>query len=121
MKKLVCEKKQESYLKKYRKKEKNMNMQALMRQAQNLQKDMLKIQEEIEKTEFEGENSLIKVKVNGKKEILSINIDKSSNMDKDDIEMLEDMIMVAINNAFKKVDALREQKMSKFGNIPGMF
>ena len=44
-----------------------------------------------------------------------------NNMDKDDIEMLEDMIMVAINNAFKKVDALREQKMSKFGNIPGMF
>ena len=98
-----------------------MNMQALMRQAQNLQKDMLKIQEEIEKTEFEGENSLVKVKVNGKKEILSINIDKSANMDKEDIEMLEDMIMVAINNAFKKVDTKKKKKMPKFGNIPGIF
>lgn len=98
-----------------------MNMQALMRQAQNLQKDMLKIQEEIEKTEFEGENSLVKVKVNGKKEVISVNIDKNSTLDAEDLEMLEDMIMVALNNAFKKVDALKEQKMSKFGNIPGMF
>lgn len=98
-----------------------MNMQALMKQAQNLQKDMIKIQEEIEKTEFEGENSLVKVKVNGKKEVLSINIDKKALVDPEDLEMLEDMIMVALNNAFKKVDSLREQKMSKFGNIPGMF
>lgn len=98
-----------------------MNMQALMKQAQNLQKDMIKIQEEIEKTEFEGENSLVKVKVNGKKEVLSINIDKKAIVDPEDLEMLEDMIMVALNNAFKKVDSLREQKMSKFGNIPGMF
>lgn len=98
-----------------------MNMQALMKQAQNLQKDMLKIQEEIENTEFEGENSLVKVKVNGKKEILSITIDKNASLSNEDLEMLEDMIMVSINNAFKKVDKLREQKMSKFGNIPGMF
>ena len=98
-----------------------MNMQALMKQAQNVQKDMLKIQEEIENTEFEGENSLVKVKVNGKKEILSITIDKNASLSNEDLEMLEDMIMVSINNAFKKVDKLREQKMSKFGNIPGMF
>ena len=98
-----------------------MNMQALMRQAQNLQKDMLKVQEEIEKKEFEGESSLVKVKVNGKKEILSVEIDKSVTLEKDDIEMLEDMITVALNNTFKKVDDYREQKMSKFGNIPGLF
>ena len=84
-----------------------MNMQALMRQAQNLQKDMLKVQEEIEKKEFEGESSLV--------------IDKSVTLEKDDIEMLEDMITVALNNTFKKVDDYREQKMSKFGNIPGLF
>ena len=98
-----------------------MNMQALMRQAQNLQKDMLKVQEEVEKKEFEGESSLVKVKVNGKKEILSVEIDKSVTLEKDDIEMLEDMITVALNNTFKKVDDYREQKMSKFGNIPGLF
>lgn len=98
-----------------------MNMQALMRQAQNLQKDMLKVQEEIEKTTFDGESSLVKVKVNGKKEILSIEIDKNSKLESEDIELLEDMLQVALNNTFKKVDAFKEQKMAKFGNIPGLF
>ena len=98
-----------------------MNMQAIMKQAQNLQKDMLKVQEEIEAKEFEGESSLVKVKANGKKEILSVKIDSSEKLDVEDLELLEDMIMVAINNTFKKVDEYREQKMSKFGNIPGLF
>ena len=82
---------------------------------------MQKQEEEIEKTTFEGESSLVKVKVNGKKEVLSISIENKDSLDKDDLEILEDMIMVALNNAFKKVDDLREQKMSKFGNIPGLF
>ena len=98
-----------------------MNMQALMHQAQNLQKDMLKVQEEIEKTTFDGESSLVKVKVNGKKEVLSIEIDKNAKLETDDIELLEDMLLVALNNTFKKVDNFKEQKMSKFGNIPGIF
>jgi DNA-binding YbaB/EbfC family protein len=98
-----------------------MNMQALMRQAQNLQKDMLKVQEEIANKEFEGESSIVKVKANGNKEILSVEIDKSASLEADDLEMLEDMIMVAINNTFKDIDDYREQKMSKFGNIPGLF
>lgn len=98
-----------------------MNMQALMRQAQNLQNDMLKIQKEIENTKFEGENSIVKVQVNGKKEILSIEIEKNIELASDDIDMLEDALVVAINNAFKKVDSLKEQKMSKFSNIPGLF
>ena len=98
-----------------------MNMQALMRQAQNLQKDMLKVQEEVEAKEFEGESSLVKVKVNGKKEILSIKIDSSEKLESDDIELLEDMLMVALNNTFKQVDEYRDKKMSKFGNIPGIF
>ncbi len=99
-----------------------MNIQALMRQAQTLQKDMQKQEEEIEKTTFEGESALVKVKVNGKKEILSVVIENKENLEKDDLEILEDMIMVAINNAFKKVDDLREKKMAKYSNMmPGMF
>lgn len=99
-----------------------MNIQALMKQAQTMQKDMQKQEEEIEKTEFEGESSLVKVKVNGKKEVLSITIENKENLDKDDLEILEDMIMVALNNAFKKVDDLREKKMSKYTNMmPGLF
>jgi hypothetical protein len=98
-----------------------MNMQALMRQAQNLQKDMLKVQKEIEEKEFEGESSIVKIKANGNKEILSVEIDKTASLEADDLEMLQDMIMVAINTTFKKIDDYREQKMSKFGNIPGLF
>ena len=93
-----------------------------MKQAQTIQKDMQKQEEEIEKTTFEGESSLVKVKVNGKKEVLSIIIENKDNLEKDDMELLEDMIMVALNNAFKKVDELREQKMSKYSNMmPGLF
>ena len=98
-----------------------MNMQALMKQAQNLQKDMLKVQEEIEKTEFIGESSFVKIKVNGKKEILSVTIERKDELEKEDLEILEDMIMIATNNALKKVDEFKEQKMSKFGNLPGLF
>lgn len=99
-----------------------MNIQALMKQAQTLQKDMQKVEEEIENTTFEGESSLVKVKVNGRKEILSISIENKENLEKDDLEILEDMIMVALNNAFKKVDDLREKKMSKYSNMmPGLF
>ncbi|MBR1385762.1 MAG: YbaB/EbfC family nucleoid-associated protein [Bacilli bacterium] len=99
-----------------------MNIQAIMKQAQSLQKDMQKQEEEIEKTTFDGESALVKVKVNGKKEILSVEIQNKDNLEKDDLEILEDMIMVAINNAFKKVDDLREKKMSKYSNMmPGLF
>ena len=98
-----------------------MNMQALMKQAQNLQKDMLKTKEEIDSTTFEGESSIVKVVVNGKKEVLNIKIDGDS-IEKEDIEMLQDMIVVAINQAFKKVDDYTEQKMAKYGNVmPGLF
>lgn len=98
-----------------------MNMQALMRQAQNLQKDMLKVREELDKMEFSAENGMVKVRVNGKKELLAIEIDKNNSIEKEDIELLEDMIQVALNKAFKDVDKKAEEKMSKFGNIPGLF
>lgn len=98
-----------------------MNMQAIMRQAQNLQRDMMKAKEEIDNTIFEGESSFVSVKVNGKKELLDIKIDHDS-IETDEIEMLQDMIVVAMNQAFKKVDELTEQKMAKYGNImPGLF
>lgn len=98
-----------------------MNMQALLKQAQNMQKEMIKAKEEIDNTIFVGENSLIKVEVNGSKEIKSVKINTNEPIEMDEIEMLEDMIMVAINSAFQKVDKLTEEKMGKFSNIPGMF
>lgn len=96
------------------------NMQALVKQAQVMQKEMVKIKGEIDNTIFVGESSLVTVKVNGKKEIVDVNIN-SSNLDKDDLDMIADMFIVATNSAMKQVDDVTEKKMAKFGNIPGLF
>lgn len=97
-----------------------MNMQAMLKQAQKLQRDMLKTQEEINNTEYTGKSSLVTVKVNGKKEVLSIKID-SEELEKDELEMLEDMILVALNDAFKQVDKDTEEKMGAYTKgVPGM-
>ncbi|MEG2564092.1 MAG: YbaB/EbfC family nucleoid-associated protein [Bacilli bacterium] len=98
-----------------------MNMQALMKQAQTLQKDMMNTKNEIDKMEFTGENSFVKVVVNGKKEVLSIAIDRTVKLDIDDLEVLEDILVVAINAALRKVEETTETKMGKFSNIPGLF
>lgn len=98
-----------------------MNIQALMKQAQNMQKDMMKAKDEVDKTEFIGESSLVKVIVNGKKEVISVEISKDNTLEKDDIEMLEDMLLIALNSAFSKVDKMTEDKMGKFSNMPGLF
>jgi len=97
-----------------------MNMQAMLKQAQALQKDMMKAKEEVDNTEFEGESSFVKVTVKGTKDVVRVEIDADS-LDSDDIEALQDMIVVAINQANKKVDDMMEKKMGKFGNIPGLF
>ena len=98
-----------------------MNIQAMMKQAQALQRDMLKAKKEIDEKEFVGESSLVKITLIGTKEVKSVKIDSSSDLEKDDIEMLEDMIMVAFNDATKKIDEETEKKMGKFANIPGLF
>ena len=98
-----------------------MNMQAMLKQAQALQKDMMKIKDEVDNTEFTGESSLVKVTVKGTKEVVKVEIDAKDGLDADDIEMLQDMIMVAINQANDKIDETLDKKMGKFGNIPGLF
>lgn len=98
-----------------------MNIQAMMKQAQALQKDMMKVKEEVDNTEFIGESSLVKVTIKGTKEVVKVEIDAKDGLESDDIEMLQDMIMIAINDANKKVDAALDKKMGKFGNIPGLF
>ena len=97
-----------------------MNMQAMLKQAQNMQKEMLKVKDEIDKTTFEGESSFVSVTVNGKKEIVEVVIN-ADEVDKDDLDMISDLFVVATNNAMKKVDDYTEKKMAKFGNIPGLF
>ena len=97
-----------------------MNMQAMLKQAQNMQKEMLKVKEEIDNTEFTGESSFVSVTVNGKKEIVDVTIN-DGDVDKDDLDMISDLFMVAANKAMEKVDEVTEKKMAKFGNIPGLF
>lgn len=97
-----------------------MNIQAMMKQAQALQKDMMKAKEEVDNTTFEGSSSFVSVKIKGNKEVVSVKIDADS-LDSDDVEALEDMIVVAINQAQNKADEMMEKKMGKFGNIPGLF
>ena len=98
-----------------------MNMQAIMKQAQKMQKDMMTAKEEIDNMEFESKNSFVTVKGNGKKEIISVKIDAES-LEKEDIEMLEDIILVAVNDINKQVDKITEQKMGKFTQgMPGLF
>ncbi len=101
-----------------------MNMQSMMKQVQKLQKDMTKTQEEINNTEFTGKSSLVTVVMNGQKKLKSVKI-SAEELEKDDIEMLEDMIVVAINDAINEIDKVTEEKMGAYTkgmpNIPGLF
>ena len=97
-----------------------MNMQAIMRQAQHMQSEIMKIQRELEKTEYEGNSSLVTVVLNGKKEMLKLTIKDKENLNSDDMDILEDMVVVAFNEAMKKVDVDKEKKLSKYQGLAGM-
>lgn len=99
-----------------------MNMQAMLKQAQKMQQGLMNAQKEIEVMEFEGKSSIVTVKVDGKKTIKKISID-SEGLEKDEIEMLEDMLMIAINDAMKQVDKVTEEKMGPYtkGLPAGLF
>ena len=93
-----------------------------MKQAQNMQKDMLKAKEEIDNLLFTGSSSLVEVTVNGTKKVLSVKISDNEKLDKEDIELLEDMLVIALNDAFSKVDKITEEKMGKYTKgMPGLF
>ena len=99
-----------------------MNMQALMKQAQAMQKDINNIKNEIENTVFEGKSSLVSVEVMGNKTVKAIKFsEEAKNLIEEDISMLEDMILIAINDAFAKIDKETEEKMGKYANMmPGL-
>ena len=93
-----------------------MNMQNLMAQAQKMQRDIMKKKEEVDKKIFPGKSQLVEVEVNGKKEVVSVNILNKENISQDDLELLEDMIMIAINDANAKVDEELDKVMGPYGN-----
>lgn len=99
-----------------------MNMNNLMKQAQKMQRQMAKVQEELEtKTlEISSGGGAIKVIISGKKEIKEIKIDPAV-VDPEDVEMLEDLVMSAINEAVRQADEMHSQEMNKItGGMPGM-
>lgn len=93
-------------------------MQQLMKQAQKMQEEMQKAQEELEEAELTGESGsgMVKVTVNGKKIVQSVAIDPKA-VDVDDIEMLEDLIVAALNNAYEQADELYEEKMGPYAKM----
>lgn len=98
------------------------NMNNMMKQLKKAQENMQKKQEEIEATILEVDKGMVKVEITGKKEIKSITIDPEV-VDKDDVEMLEDLIMVAVNEAIAKADELMNSEMGKLTGglgIPGL-
>ena len=99
-----------------------MNMQAMLKQAQNMQKQMLNEQEKINNSTFYGENGLVKVTMKGTKRIEKVEIKKEDDFSKDDLEMLEDMVMVAVNEALSQIDKETEEKLGKYTRgLPGLF
>ena len=101
------------------------NMQGMIRQAQKMQEEMLKAQEELgEKTvEASVGGGVVTVVANGKKELVSVEI-KPEAVDPEDVEMLQDLIVSAVNEAMRKADEMAASSMSKITggmNIPGLF
>lgn len=99
------------------------NMNNLMKQAQMLQKQMQEMQGELETKEFEASagGGAVTARVSGKKEILGISI-KPEVVDPDDVEMLEDLVLTAINQALKNAEQETSEKMGKLTggmNMPG--
>ena len=101
------------------------NMNNMMKQMQKMQKKMEEIQAKIDAEEIEATagGGAIKVVVNGKKEVLSIDIDKDV-VDPEDVEMLQDLIVAAVNEALKKAEEDTNNSMGKLTgrmNMPGLF
>ena len=97
----------------------------MMKKIQKMQKDMLKAQKDIEESVFTGSaaGGMVTIEVKGTKEINKVNINPSV-VDPEDVEMLEDVILLALNDAFRQVDEKTESTMGQFTkgmNIPRLF
>ena len=98
-----------------------MNIQAMMKQAQKLQKDMMDAKKQIDETSYEVTKSFVTVSAKGNKRIEQIKIDMES-LDKDEVEIVQDLIQVAINELMDKIDKDTEEKMGKYTQgMPGLF
>ena len=97
-----------------------MNMQALMQQAQKMQRDITKKTEELNKKEFTGTSELVEVVFTGDKKLVSTTI--KGDIDADDKEIIEDMFVIAVNDAMSKIDKETENVLGAYGSqLNGLF
>ena len=102
-----------------------MNQAAMMKQAQKMQQDMIRMQEEMENKTYSASagGGMVTASVNGKHQVVGIEI-KPEAVDPDDVEMLQDMIIAAVNEAMRTADADAQQNMARITgglNLGGMF
>ena len=97
-----------------------MNMQKLMAEAQKMQKEIGKKKEEIDAKLFPGKYEWVDVVFNGKREMVSITIKKDASLDIEDLEMLEDMIKLAVKDSLTKIDKEIKEKMGSMGSLNGL-
>ena len=102
-----------------------MNQAAMLKQAQKMQQDMLRMQEEMENKTYTATagGGMVSATVNGKHEVLNLEI-KPDAVDPDDVEMLQDMVIAAVNEAMRAADADAANNMSRLTgglNLGGMF
>lgn len=98
--------------------------QGMMKKLQKMQRDMVRAQQELEASTFYGSAAgMVKVEFLGNKSMTSITIDPEAIESKEDLEILEDTIIAAVNDCIKKIDSETERVMSQFagGGIPGLF
>ena len=102
-----------------------MNQAAMMKQVQKMQQDMLRMQEEMENKTYTATTGggMVKAEVNGKHEIVSLEINPEA-VDPDDVDMLQDMVIAAVNEAMRSADSDAASNMSKMTgglNLGGLF
>ena len=102
-----------------------MNQAAMMKQAQKMQQDMLRMQEEMERKTYKATTGggMVTAEVNGKHEVLNLTIDPEA-VDPDDVEMLQDMVIAAVNEAMRAADADAASNMTRLTgglNLGGLF
>ena len=94
-----------------------MNMQAIMQQAQKMQRDITKKKDELNKKEFTGTSELVEVVFTGDKKLVSVSI--KNDIDNDDKEIVEDMFVIAVNDAMAKIDSETEKVLGAYGSQLG--
>ena len=95
-----------------------MNMQAMLQQAQRMQKDIQAKQEIINNSEYTGTSEMVDITIYGSKKVKSVNI-KINKLDEEDTEVLEDMIKIAMNDAINKVEKDTEAKLGAYSKQLG--